>query len=71
MRRLTLLDAHLAELRGLLFPDSGHENMAYVLCGRAGDERYLSHRVVPLPANKSDRHRRRTLRPIPRRFDGF
>lgn len=49
MRRLTLLDAHLTELRGLLFPSSGHESMAYVLCGHAGDKRYLSHRVIPLP----------------------
>lgn len=54
MRRLTLLDVHQEELRDLLFPASGHEGMAYLLCGRTrtAAERYLSHRVIPLPATQ-------------------
>ena len=51
MRRLVLLDQHEQQLRELLFPASGHEAMAYLLCGSAGPgkQRILSHRVVPMP----------------------
>ena len=51
MRRVVLLEEHHQQLRDLLFPDSGHEAIAYVLCGQVSgtETRYLSHRVLPLP----------------------
>jgi len=60
MRRLVLQKAHREQLRKDLFPTSGHEAMAYVLCGRAGLDKYLSHLVIPLSSeyivSSSSRH---------------
>ncbi len=56
---LTLREEQLSALRRLLFPDTGHEAMAYVLCGQvrcmdpiSGQplERFLARDIIPIPA---------------------